>query len=484
MSEMGFTYTNRNWIDEKSYGNFIFAENTSKLKHIKSFNDIKLCVVKSDFEKNDLKTIEKIKNNNPDVEFWICSNNSSRKNILAANKIGINTVIACPFDKSMIKDYLNSQQYPFIQSEADDTDYSGVEGLKIMIVDDNVMNVELLEEVLSDFKLEISSFTKPAQAMEFVLREKFDLFLLDIMMPEISGFDLIKIIKKTPLNQNTPIIFISALSDAKNKIKSYDLGSYAYIEKPFDINIIKSQIYNILKNHKIQEILSADKETFLATVAHDLKTPIKAEINALNMLLDHKFHQTDIDKQEILEDILSSTKFMQDLVENLLCKNKIEQEKINLCKDFFCVKELILHCIELTKYILSPKKQKINFKCKTDKTLLFFDFLEMKRALHNLIANASEHSGEKGEIIIEIFEQENHMGISIKDFGRGIKIEHQQDVFSSYVSFAKQNKTVGAGLGLYITKSIIEAHNGKIILDSELGQGTKITIMLPVYTKV
>lgn len=482
MSEMSFTCTNQDWPNQKHYGNFIFAEDTLKLKHTNTFDNIKLCVVKSDFEKKDLKIIEKIKNNNQGVEFWICSNNPSRKNISAANKIGVNTVISCPFDKSIIENYLNSQNLPFLQSSSDDIDYSVIEGLKVMIVDDNIMNVELLEEVLSNFKLKISSFTKPAQAMEFVLREKFDLFLLDIMMPEISGFDLIKIIKKTPINQSTPIIFISALSDVQNKIKSYNLGSYAYIEKPFDINIIKSQIYNILKNRKIQEILSADKETFLATVAHDLKAPIRAEINALNMLLDHKF--TDIDKQEILEDILNSTRFMQDLVENLLCKNKIEQEKITLHKDFYCVKELILHCIELTKYILLPKNQKINFTCKTDETLLYFDFLEMKRALHNLIANACEHSNQKGEIIIEVFKQDNNIGIFVQDFGKGIKAEHQQDVFSSYVTFAKQNKTVGAGLGLYITKSIVEAHNGKIFLDSALGQGTKITIMLPIYTKV
>ncbi|HNW25205.1 MAG TPA: hybrid sensor histidine kinase/response regulator [Candidatus Gastranaerophilaceae bacterium] len=483
MSETNFIYTNQNGVSEALYNNFLFVENTARLKSIKNFEKTKLCVIKTDFGKNDLKTIEKIKSENQDVEFWICSNNSSRKNILAANKIGINTVLACPFDISMIEEYLNSQQFPYLNNLSENN-YSGLEGLKVMIVDDNVMNVELLEEVLSELNLRISSFTKPAQAMEFVLREKFDLFLLDIMMPEISGFDLIKIIKKTPLNQNAPIIFISALSDAQNKIKSYNLGSYAYIEKPFDINIVKSQIYNILKNHKIQEILSSDKETFLATVAHDLKTPIKAEINALNMLLDDKFDKMEVDKQEILEDILSSTRFMQDLVENLLCKNKIEQEKINLCKDFYCVKELVLHCIELTKYILLPKKQKINFKCKTEETLLFFDFLEMKRALHNLIANASEYSSEKDEILVEIFKEGNNLGLSVQDFGRGIKLEHQKDVFSQYMSLAKQQKTVGSGLGLYITKSIVEAHQGEILLDSKVGEGTKITIMLPIYTKV
>lgn len=484
MSEINFIGSNQKGVDGSFFKNFLFIENCSKLKMVKSFNNIKLCIIKTEFEKNDLKLIEKTVKNTPETEFWICSNNPSRKNVVAANKIGIKTFIPYPFDDSIIEDFLKDQPFPFFSNNLTEPSYKEIEGLKVMIVDDNNMNVDLLEEILSEFNLKISSFTKPAQAMEAVLREKFDLFLLDIMMPEISGFDLIKIIKKTPINQRSPIIFISALSDAHNKIKSYDLGSYAYIEKPFDINITKSQIYNILKNHKIQEILSSDKETFLATVAHDLKTPIKAEINALNMLLDDKFDKMGVDKQEILEDILNSTRFMQDLVENLLCKNKIEQEKINLCKDFYCVKELVLHCIELTKYILSPKKQTIIFKCNESETLMFFDFLEMKRALHNLIANASEYSAQKDKIIIEIFKKENKMGISVQDFGRGIKLEHQKDVFCQYMSLAKQNKTVGCGLGLYITKSIVEAHQGEILLDSKPEHGTKITIMLPIYTKV
>ena len=105
------------------------------------------------------------------------------------------------------------------------------------------------------------------------------------MMPEMSGFELARKIKDTQLNKDAIIVFISALSDSHNKIKGYDLGSFAYIEKPFDVNIVKSQIFNILKSKKAQEVISSSKESFLATVAHDLKTPISAGINALNLLL-------------------------------------------------------------------------------------------------------------------------------------------------------------------------------------------------------
>lgn len=366
-------------------------------------------------------------------------------------------------------------------NETLDYDFSSIAHSKVMIVDDNPMNIELLEEILSKFDLEILTFLKPEDACQAMLSEKFDLFLLDIMMPEMSGFELAKRIKDTPSNQTVPIIFISALSDSHNKMIGYDLGSLAYIEKPFDVNIIRLQIFNILKNQKAQDIITSNKENFLAAVAHDLKTPIHAEINALNLLLNGNLGELEETQHELVEDILNSTKFMQNLVENVLCKSKIDNSKITLSKQVYSLKEIVEHCIDLTKYILGSRKQEIQFKCNINNTFLPFDFLEMKRAINNLIANASEYSPEESKILIKIFKIDNKLGFSIQDFGHGIDLEYQKDVFSQYMSQAKKHKRVGSGLGLYITKKIIEAHGGEITLKSKVDCGTTITVLFPAY---
>lgn len=462
--------------------NFLFVDNISKLKRLKP--EIELCIIHTDFNKSDLKAIKKLKKNNTTTEFWVCSDNLSRENVLTANKAGIKTVISSPVSKKMVEDFFCNRENLFTKELSySDKDYSGITNAKVMIVDDNPMNVELLEEILSKLNLQIFSFLKPQEACQVMLHEKFDLFLLDIMMPDMSGFELAKKIKETPHNKNTPMIFISALSDSHNKIKGYDLGSCAYIEKPFDVNVIRSQIFNILKTQKKQEVLNSNKEDFLATVAHDLKTPISAGINALNLLLNKNLGDLEDDQHEIIEDILNSTKFMQDMVENLLCKSKIENNRITLSKQVCPLKKVVEHCIELTKYILVQKKQRIQLECKLENTLLPIDFLEIKRAIHNLIANASEYSPVGGKILIEIFETDNRIGLYVQDFGQGIDLVNQEDVFSQYMSFAKQYKRVGSGLGLYITKNIIEAHGGEIQLESKVGFGTKVTIFLPTYTK-
>lgn len=460
---------------------FLLVENVFGIKKIRQ--EIKLCIIKSDFSKAELKHIKRLKTTNQHAEVWICSNYPSKDNIIAANKIGIKTIVSSPIDM-MVEEFFIKERGEVVNKNSDvDFDYSCIAESRVLIVDDNSMNVELLEEILSKFGLKISSFLKPKEAQQAMLREKFDLFLLDVMMPEMSGFELAKKIKDSPLNHNTPIIFISALADTHNKVKGYNLGSFAYIEKPFNVNMIKSQIYNILKNQKAQEMVTADKENFLATIAHDLKTPIRAGINALNLLLDNNLGELEDNQHEIISDILNSTKFMQDMVENILCKNKIESDKINLSKSAYSMKELIEHCIELTKYILVARRQKIKFTCNINDSFVDMDFLEMKRAVHNLIANASEYSPEDGEIQIEIFKDGTNIGFYVQDFGKGIDLVNQQDVFLQYMTFAKKYKKVGSGLGLYITKRIIEAHDGEIRLESKLGEGTKITVLLPVHKK-
>lgn len=459
---------------------FLFVDNISNFKKLKP--GIELCIIQTDFNKQDLKSIQKIKEGNNNTEFWLCSVQLSKEKVLNANKIGIKTIISSPIDFKLVEDffYKNDTEHKTFDKEYDT---SCIKNSKVMIIDDNIMNVQLLEEVLSKFNISIHSFLKPKEAYKASLNEKFDLFLIDIMMPEMSGFELAKKIKTTPLNKNVPIIFVSALSDSANKIKGYNLGSYNYIEKPFDINVVKSQIFNILKNQKAQELITDNKETFLATVAHDLKTPLSAGINALNLLLNENLGDLEDSQSELIEDILNSTKFMQDMVENLLCKNKMERSKISLSKQVYSLKEIVDHCIDTTKYILLPKKQKIEFYCETNNNLLPLDFIEIKRAIHNLIANASEYSPDGSKILIKIFRNNDNIGLSIQDFGRGIDIESQEDVFAQYMTMAKKYKTIGYGLGLYITKKIIEAHNGTIKLTSKVGYGTTITILLPTYEK-
>lgn len=456
--------------------NVVFVDNLKELDLLSGLSKKQICIAKTDFK--DLYFVKKISKKFPNLEIWLTSPVISRKDILAANSCGIKNVLPYPVDVKLIHNYFkkqtkNSAMHTPIES------YSTLKGLKVMVVDDNQMNIDLLVETLSALGLSISTFIKPVEASLAVENEKFDLFLLDIMMPDMSGFDLAKIIQKSKLNSLTPIIFISALSDAENKVMGYNMGSCAYIEKPFDVKVVRSQIYNMLKTKCLQDALNDKKETFLAMVTHDLKTPIYAEICALELLRKNHSGTMNDFQNEIITDILSAAKYMKNLVENLLQKYKVENENLALNKQRNSLKDVVIGCIEETKYLFEEKQFKYVLNCGAKNSDTIFDSIEIKRVIHNLIINSIEHGMAKSRVIMDLKESSHDLIFSITNFGVGIELKNPDELFLKYVSYANEQKKAASGLGLYIAKRIIEAHNGHIKAESEVNKYMKFTFTIP-----
>lgn len=354
-----------------------------------------------------------------------------------------------------------------------------IKGMKVMIVDDNEMNVTLLEEMLSETGLVIKSFTNPFNAVDAVSKEAFDLFLLDIMMPDMSGFELGEIIRKSELNSKALIMFISALSDAKHKITGYNLGSCAYIEKPFDVAVVRCQIINALKTKQLNDAMCDTKESFLTMITHDLKSPVNSEIFAFENLLKNFNVSNDKDKEEIISDILGATKYMKNLLENVLNKYRCENNKYCLIKEKHSIKRLVEETIEETKYSMLNKNQGIHLTNRAKTKFIQMDFYEMKRVLHNLLTNSMEYAPRNSVIEIDISENKKYVVFSVKNENNGLVIENPQDLFDKFVSRAKKNKKISSGLGLYIAKKTVEAHNGSISVDVKDPKYVRFVFTLP-----
>ena len=218
-------------------------------------------------------------------------------------------------------------------------------------------------------------------------------------------------------------------------------------------------------------------DTFIAMFTHDLKTPINSGIFALEILLKDKSlnnYQT-----ELLKDILNASKYMKRLTENALCKFKAESGKLSLNKEICSVKNLVENCIKETKYILKDKNQKLKFICSEENIIGNVDFVELSRVINNLISNAGKYSPKNSKIEIELNKSNKKIYFKIKDQGCGIPIDKLDKAFDKYVRLANNQKSAGTGLGLYITKLIIDAHGGKINIKSEVGKGTEIYFEIP-----
>ncbi len=219
------------------------------------------------------------------------------------------------------------------------------------------------------------------------------------------------------------------------------------------------------------------KDTFIAMFTHDLKTPINSGIFALEMLL--KDNSLKDYQKELLNDLLNSSKYMKRLTENALCKFKADSGKFTITKEKCSIKELVKNCIEETKYILNEKKQHLNFYCLQKDITANVDTVEITRVINNLICNASKYSPANSEINITLKKFSGKIHFEIQDFGCGIKMHQLDKAFEKYVRLANNQKSAGTGLGLYITKLIIDAHGGNVSIKSELQKGTKISFDIP-----
>lgn len=221
------------------------------------------------------------------------------------------------------------------------------------------------------------------------------------------------------------------------------------------------------------------KDTFIAMFTHDLKTPINSEIFALEMLLKNTSENLSEYQKELLTDVLSASKYMKRLTENALCKFKAESGKLTLNKEQCSIKKIVQNCIDETKYILKEKNQKLKFLCTKNDIYATVDCLEITRVITNLITNASKYSPKNSEIKISLKSFNKKVYFEIKDNGCGIDLQKLDRVFEQYVRIANSQKSVGTGLGLYITKLIIDAHKGNIKIKSKREKGTRIIFYIP-----
>lgn len=464
-------------LDKTTNKKVAFVENVRAVNSTDDFSSKKLCIIKTNFK--DLHQVKKLISAYPKTEFWLTSSDISRKNIIKANCFGIKNVIPYPFDIKIIRDYFNQKKENICDEKYNNETFCWMKDLKIMIVDDNPMNVDLLAETFANSGLQIYTFLKSQDALDALYKEKFDLFLLDIMMPEISGFDLAVKIKNSELNSDTPIIFISALSDSENKIMGYDLGSCAYIEKPFDVNVVRSQVFNILKSRKLQCAINETKESFVAMVAHDLKSPVNAEITALEILLQKLESQKDIENNEIVTDLLQAAKYMKTLINNILSKYKFENSQVLLNKSYCSLYTVITESVAETKYLAADKKLSFVFTNKTKHSSMFIDYIEIKRVLHNLFSNAIEHAPRNTVVNILLNDYKNFLQISVENKFNGTPPDNINDIFEKFVSFANKSKCVNSGLGLFVAKKIIEAHDGFIKAEILTKDSICIKLILP-----
>ena len=242
----------------------------------------------------------------------------------------------------------------------------------------------------------------------------------------------------------------------------------------------KKRFVMIIKDITTEREIETLKEDFVATLTHDLKVPIVAASNMIDLFLANKFGEISEKQKYALDNMKASNNSLLELVQILLETYKLKEQGIKLLKEDIDLNPFVEKVVGEMTPIANNAKLDINFIPSKDNLHINADATQLIRVIKNLVSNAIDHSNTQKAIDVTVGKNSKYITISVIDYGQGISKEEQKMIFNKYYSAAKKLRKVGTGLGLYLSQQIVEAHGGEITVTSEENVRTEFCVKLPV----
>lgn len=363
---------------------------------------------------------------------------------------------------------------------------------KILIVDDVMSNVLLLKVLLTNEKFAIATASNGRQALEQVEKENPDLVLLDVMMPDMSGFEVAQHLKSNPNTADIPIIFLTALNSTADIVKGFQVGANDFISKPFNkeeliirvthqISLVAAKRLILSKTEELQRTI-AGRDKLYSVIAHDLRSPMGSIKMVLNMLiLNLPSEKIGAEMYELLTMANQTTEDVFSLLDNLLKWTKSQIGKLNVVYQDVDLVEVTDGVIEIFSMVASLKKIRIR-EMKPEKMMVNADIDMLKTVVRNLLSNAIKFSKENSEVLVKMEEVDGMAVVSVQDYGCGISEEGQKKLLHTDTHFSTfgTNNEEGSGLGLWLCKDFVVKNGGKLWFTSKEGEGSIFSFSIPV----
>lgn len=221
---------------------------------------------------------------------------------------------------------------------------------------------------------------------------------------------------------------------------------------------------NSADNTEDNDVLQAQRETFVATLSHDLKNPTIAQIRAIELILKGKFGKVLPRQREIMEMVLDSCKYMNAMLCSVLATYRNEKGTIDLKSEHVSIVDLAAECTDEMIYLANDKGIKITLENFADCEYIWGDMVQLRRVVMNLLSNGIKYAYPGTELSIKVYNENNNTCFMFENQSPYLTPDRQKSIFARYISYSKTH--TGIGLGLYASKKIVEAHGGIIFVES------------------
>ena len=382
--------------------------------------------------------------------------------------------------------------------------------VNILLVDDQPAKLLTYESILGELGENLIKVSSATEALESLLRHEVAVVLVDVVMPELDGYELAAMIRQHPRFQQTSIIFVSALMLTDlDRLRGYECGAVDYVPVPVVPEILRAKVSvfaDLYRKTRALERLNAEleqrvadrtkaleattaalqeadrrKDEFLAILAHELRNPLAPIRTAVQLLRKRDLAETqNMRAREVIE---RQVQHLVCLIDDLLDVSRITRGMITLQRERVLIDAVVARAVETARPLIDARKHELALELPEELLSVEGDPTRLVQIVGNILHNAAKFMEPGGRIVLSVSREDSYAVISVRDFGLGIQADLVSKIFDLFSQVHQKSETAhgGLGIGLALVRRLVEMHGGVVTANSEgLGKGTEMVVRLPV----